>query len=198
MQDFLMKDTVKTVFILSLILLAAGSLPGCRTVPQDPQLMTCEDLNYLAEEAAEAKETPFFISQLMYPGDWRTSSVTPEYIDWIKNESRRRVHSAGKDWGEIVVLRYYTKENRQEEFKVRALLQQCTKPNAAKDVTLHFSELHPDADEKPFTVEAKLTGQRPQDKAARVLCGYESYPARSKTDDMARRWKNCQIKGSPE
>ncbi len=193
-----MKVNVKALLTLSFTLLAAAAITGCRTIPQNPEQMTCEDLNYLAEEAVESKNTPFFISQLMYPGDWRTCSATAEHIDWIKNESRRRVHANGKDWGELVMLRLFVKDNRQEEYKVRTELQYCLNPKPTKDITLHFSELHPDVNDKPFTVEANLTGQRPQDKAARILCGYETYPAKSKTDDMAARWKNCQTKGKTQ
>lgn len=83
------------------------------------------------------------------------------------------------------MLRYFAKDTHQEEYKVRAVLGECLKPKPTKEITLHFIELHPDANDKPFTVEANLTGQRPQDKAARILCGYETYPAKSKTDDMA-------------
>ncbi|ANU65510.1 hypothetical protein [Turicimonas muris] len=193
-----MKVNVKALISIPFIISAAVAMTGCRTVPQNSQDMTCEDLNYLADEAVETKGVPFFLSQLQYPGDWRTCSETPEFIDWIKNESRRRIHHAGKDWGELVMLRYFAKDTHQEEYKVRAVLGECLKPKPTKEITLHFIELHPDANDKPFTVEANLTGQRPQDKAARILCGYETYPAKSKTDDMAARWKSCQIKGKPE
>ena len=104
-----MKVNVKALISIPFIISAAVAMTGCRTVPQNSQDMTCEDLNYLADEAVETKGVPFFLSQLQYPGDWRTCSETPEFIDWIKNESRRRIHHAGKDWGELVMLRYLPK-----------------------------------------------------------------------------------------
>ena len=46
-------------------------LAGCRTIPQNPEEMTCGDLQYLAEESIDKLGLPFFATQVKYPGDWR-------------------------------------------------------------------------------------------------------------------------------
>ncbi len=55
-----MKVNVKALISIPFIISAAVAMTGCRTVPQNSQDMTCEDLNYLADEAVETKGVPFF------------------------------------------------------------------------------------------------------------------------------------------
>ena len=56
-----MKVNVKALISIPFIISAAVAMTGCRTVPQNSQDMTCEDLNYLADEAVETKGVPFFL-----------------------------------------------------------------------------------------------------------------------------------------
>ena len=55
-------------------------LAGCRTIPQNPEQMTCSDLQYLAEESIDKLGLPFFATQVKYPGDWRPFARN----QWIK------------------------------------------------------------------------------------------------------------------
>lgn len=45
-------------------------LAGACTIPQNPEEVTCGDLQYLAEESIDKLGLPFFATQVKYPGDW--------------------------------------------------------------------------------------------------------------------------------
>ena len=69
-------------------------LAGCRTIPQNPEEMTCGDLQYLAEESIDKLGLPFFATQVKYPGDWRLFARN----QWIKEGSRARVRDNKRDY----------------------------------------------------------------------------------------------------
>ena len=61
-------------------------LAGFRTIPQNPEEMTCGDLQCLAEESIDKLGLPFFATQVKYPGDWRLFARN----QWIKEGSVRQ------------------------------------------------------------------------------------------------------------
>ncbi len=178
--------------VVSLLFFISVVLTGCRTIPEDPSAMTCDDLNSLAEESLNSSLVPFFITQVVYPADWRNCSDTENFIEWVQNNSRRRVLLAKKDWGEITTLKYDKKTKVQDTYKVRALVSQCTNPPKNKEIDLIYSEFPRESNSRDVTVKAKLNGKNPEDRVARILCGYENYPDKSKYDTMAQKWKQCQ------
>lgn len=75
-------------------------LAGCRTIPQNPEQMTCSDLQYLAEESIDKLGLPFFATQVKYPGDWRPFARN----QWIKEGSRVRVRDNKRDYLQMEML----------------------------------------------------------------------------------------------
>ena len=72
-----MKVNVKALISIPFIISAAVAMTGCRTVPQNSQDMTCEDLNYLADEAVETKGCRFFFHSSNIPG---TGVLVPKHL----------------------------------------------------------------------------------------------------------------------
>ncbi len=160
--------------------------------------MTCDDLNYLAEEAIGNNELPFFASQLTYPGDWRTYSNNSEFVSWVKYGSRKRVRMKKHDYSELEVLLLDKSTGKQDGFRARISVNECKiNPEKTKSVTIHFRNLHVDEAPVNRTEKAEFTGTSPLDHLARIICGYQDYPAKNVWEEMAQKWKTCQIQGKP-
>ncbi|MCD8339185.1 MAG: hypothetical protein LUC43_03165, partial [Burkholderiales bacterium] len=105
--------TLKAAGLFASAVATAFLLSSCRTIPSDPEQLTCDDLDYLAAESVKKNKYPFFVSQLTHPADWRVYSFTDSEVDWIKNDSRRRMRESKKDWGEVEALRLATASGTQ-------------------------------------------------------------------------------------
>lgn len=99
-------------------------LSGCRTIPQNPEQMTCDDLQYLAEESITKLGLPFFATQVKYPGDWRPFARN----QWIKEGSRVRVRDNRRDYLQMEVLEIGGTTMEQTPYRVRIPVAQCKKP----------------------------------------------------------------------
>lgn len=90
-------------------------LAGCRTIPQNPEQMTCSDLQYLAEESIDKLGLPFFATQVKYPGDWRPFARN----QWIKEGSRVRVRDNKRDYLQMEMLEIGGTTMEQTPYRVR-------------------------------------------------------------------------------
>ncbi|WP_251570385.1 hypothetical protein [Parasutterella muris] len=169
--------------------IAAVLVSGCRTIPEIPSQMTCDDLDYLAEQAMKSSRLPFFTTQVKYPGDWRPYAPNR----WIQEGSRKQVRELRKDYLQMEILEVGDNINDQTPYRVRVLVNTCRdaskKPqgellliNYLKDAPGKFSQ------KVPFS----FTGQEPQDYLGRLVCGYQKLPDVDREQEMAQRWLQCR------
>lgn len=166
---------------------------GCRTIPQNPSEMTCADLEYLADEAAEQSGLPFFATQLKYPGDWRPYGPN----NWFKQGSRVRVRENKKDFFQAEVLSISGPLMEQTPYRVRIPVSQCQNAIKTPQGTMEFRNLLIDSPKKisqPVVFDFK--GKEPVDYLARLVCGFQPAPAIDKTQTMAQKWQKCTARGS--
>lgn len=178
----------------SLLLGAAFlTLPACRTIPQNPEQMTCSDLQYLAEESLEKLGLPFFATQVKYPGDWRPYARN----SWIKAGSRVRVKINKTDYLQMETLEIGGTIMEQTPYRVRIPVSQCTNANKEPMATLEYKTLLIDSPEKISRSEAvDFKGKESVDYLARLICGFQPLPEIDKTQQMAQKWKNCAADSS--
>lgn len=75
-------------------------LAGCRTIPQNPEQMTCSDLRILPRNLSINSVSHFLPLKLNYPGDWRPFARN----QWIKEGSRVRVRDNKRDYLQMEML----------------------------------------------------------------------------------------------
>ncbi len=188
-----LRFTFKAACILFSTAAVSFALTSCRTIPSDPERMSCDDLDYMASESVAKNKYPFFVSQLSHPADWRMYSFTDGQVDWIKNDSRRRVRIGKRDWAEVEALRLNTATRAQEYMKVRAPFDQCPQQPVAKSIQLTFTPIQSEEKKvKSTQASANLEGTTSNDQLARLVCGLEDYPEKNKYEVMAQKWKQCQ------
>ena len=163
-------------------------LAGCRTIPQNPEQMTCSDLQYLAEESIDKLGLSFFATQVKYPGDWRPFARN----QWIKEGSRVRVRDNKRDYLQMEILEIGGTTMEQTPYRVRIPVAQCKNANKERMATLEYKNLIIDSPEKISRTEAvDFKGKESVDYLARLICGFQPIPALDKTQIMAQKWKNC-------
>ncbi len=151
--------------------------------------MTCDDLDYLAEQAMESNRLPFFTTQVKYPGDWRPYAPNR----WIQEGSRKQVRELRKDYLQMEILEVGDNINDQTPYRVRVLVNTCRDASKKPQGELHLINYLKDAPGKfSQKVPFSFTGQEPQDYLGRLVCGYQKLPDVDREQEMAQRWLQCR------
>lgn len=172
-------------------------LAGCQIIPEDPDLMTCEQIHYLAERSFRDHKFPFFVTQLHYPGDWRNYHPGR----WVRADSRQRIRVEGKDYMQLEELQVKLDDvKKQMAYRIRIPTSACQNAQTQPEVeliALNYRQDEPDSFSE--TTKVNLKGQNPDDELARMTCGFKNFPPITKQEKMSVLWKQCQtISHAPE
>ena len=164
-------------------------MTGCRSIPEQPSLMTCDDLDYIADEQVKSNAIPYFATQTKYPGDWRPYATNA----WIREGSRKQVRVARKDYVQMEILSIGSEVSKQTPYRIRIETLVCKNASKKTSGTLYRINFLEDSPEKfSQAVPFSFLGNAPEDFLARLVCGYQKLPEPDKDQIMAQRWKACR------